>query len=301
MLSLDAKLRYIPFAALYDGKNYLVERYQTVLYSESAMPRMEETPTLKWTVNGLGVAGKIPGFAQLREVCAELHGIVDEPQQSGSAEAASACSRSSDNGQSRSTGILPGHIFIDQSFTKIRLEESLDQSVPVLHIATHFVFRPGTEENSFLLLGDGSKLSLLDLHSSGFDFQNLDLLTLSACDTAVGGGKNANGNEVEGFASLALKQHAAAVLATLWSVEDESTSALMRDFYRSRQYPTAITKAGALQQAQLAIMTGKATGSETTRASIVANNESIESQFKYQRDFSHPYYWAPFILIGNWL
>ena len=98
------------------------------------------------------------------------------------------------------------------------------------------------------------------------------MLTLSACDTALGGGRDAQGREIEGFGVIAQQQGAKAVLATLWQVADESTAALMGDIYRRRE--TGLTKIEALRQSQLA----------------------LQKQPKY----SHPYYWAPFVLMGNW-
>jgi len=156
---------------------------------------------------------------------------------------------------------------------------------PVLHVASHFVFEPGTESNSFLLLGDGKRMTLLQMKENDLDFRNVDLITLSACDTAVGGGKDANGQEIEGFGALAQKQGARGVIATLWPVADESTGLLMQNFYRMRE-SGRLTKAEALRQAQLAMIGGRGAKGAASEATP---------------RFSHPYFWAPFILMGNWL
>jgi CHAT domain-containing protein len=101
----------------------------------------------------------------------------------------------------------------------------------------------------------------------------VDLLTLSACDTGLGGGRDAQGREIEGLGVIAQQQGAKAVLATLWPVADQSTATLMADMYKQRQ-DKSLTKIEALRQAQISLL----------------------SQPKY----SHPFYWAPFILMGNW-
>jgi CHAT domain-containing protein len=184
--------------------------------------------------------------------------------------------------------VLPGEVHLDQEFTAARLRDALDMAYPVLHVASHFVFEPGTESNSFLLLGDGSRLTLLQMKESDLDFRNVDLITLSACDTAVGGGKDANGQEIEGFGALAQKQGAKGVIATLWPVADESTGLLMQNFYRLRE-SGRLTKAEALRQAQLALIGARGTA-ETGGGAAGAKSA-----------YAHPYFWAPFILMGNWL
>jgi CHAT domain-containing protein len=141
------------------------------------------------------------------------------------------------------------------------------------------VFRPGNEASSFLLLGDGDKLTLSRIRQDRFDFSRVDLVTLSACETGVGGGDKAGGEEVEGLGAVVQKQGAKGVIATLWPVADESTGQLMQHFYRLRDVEK-LSKAAALKQAQLRLLQAEAGGASR---------------------FAHPFYWAPFILMGNWL
>ena len=133
-------------------------------------------------------------------------------------------------------------------------------------------------------------------------FSNVDLLALSACDTGLGENNN-EGREVEGFAVLAQRKGAKAVLATLWSVADESTARLMRDFYRLREADKGMNKAEALRQVQLEFLRGVAAAKDGASRTSVINGESNNPP-KYEADaqapWAHPYYWAPFILIGNW-
>ena len=177
------------------------------------------------------------------------------------------------------------------------------------HIASHFKFQAGTEADSFLLLGDGSKLSLKDIRTR-FGFAGVDMLTLSTCETGFGGGQDSNGREVEGFATLAQNKGAKSVLATLWPVADQSTSRLMQTMYRSRD-KDQMSKAAALQKAQLRLLKGNDGAVEAQTADVwrglarpaTARSASSLPTFtvKTRAPHAHPYYWAPFILMGNWL
>jgi hypothetical protein len=111
-------------------------------------------------------------------------------------------------------------------------------------------------------------------------FANVELLTLSACNTAMRGMK-ADGREVESLGVMAQRKGAKAVIATLWPVADESTRQLMQEFYRLHATHPDLSKAEALQRAQVALL-GRAHDSQNFS------------------QFSHPYFWAPFVLIGNW-
>jgi len=251
MLSLDGALRYLPFGALHDGQGFIVQRWNLPIFTSVTKSRLREAATAKWQVVGLGVTKAIGDFSALPAVTSELKSIVN----------------SADGG-----GVMLGEVHLDEAFTALRLKEVSQRSFQLVHVASHFRFSPGTEVNSFLLLGDGQHLTLGDIRTQNFRFDNVDLLTLSACDTGLGGGRDAQGREIEGFGVIAQQQGAKAVLATLWPVADSSTSTLMADMYRRRQ-ALGLTKAEALRQAQMAMLQGR---------------------------FAHPFYWAPFILMGNW-
>ena len=123
-------------------------------------------------------------------------------------------------------------------------------------------------------------------------FSSLDLLTLSACETGVGGGKEANGLEVESLRARLQMKGAKAVLATLWPVDDDSTGAFMADFYRRWKHTKGETKAEAMRQAQVALIQGRTNG---IAAPIRGGASTSE-----KHDWTHPYYWAPFVLSGDW-
>jgi len=251
MLSLDGALRYLPFSALHDGKTYLNQRYSLPIYTSVAKGKLREGVSPQWQAVGLGVTRKLGDFDPLPGVKSEMNGIV----------------------RTAGGGALPGEVYLDEAFTAQRLRDVSQRKFPVMHVASHFRFSPGTEANSFLLLGDGSQLTLGDIRTQNYRFDNVDLLTLSACETGLGGGRDATGKEIEGFGVIAQQQGAKAVLATLWPVADQSTALLMADMYRKRQ-GQSLNKAEALRQAQIAL--------------------------QGQPQYAHPYYWAPFILMGNW-
>lgn len=290
--SLDGALRYLPVAALHDGKHYFVERYQNVTVTLASRTRLSEPPSRAWRGLGFGVSKGVVKdwgvFPPLPSVPAELRGIIREENQS-----------------QRLGGVLAGRVMLDQAFTERTMERALGEGrYPLVHIASHFVFKPGNETDSFLLLGDGNRLTLDKIRiTPGPFFDGVELLTLSACDTATGG--EANGKEVEGFAVLAQEEGAQAVLATLWPVADESTRLWMKNFYQYRVTQPGITKVEALRQAQLALLrprTGVTQAGIASAWAVSIGNKSPAPPFKAdpKAPFAHPYFWAPFILIGNW-
>lgn len=282
ILSLDGVLRYIPFAALHDGERYVAQDYRIALVSQAADIRVAARAGRLDSFAGLGLTHQVPGFDALPAVKEELEGILK-------------------------SGPVRGEIHLDGAFTAERLKQSLDQKVSFLHVASHFVFKPGTETDSFLLLGDGGKLSLRDLRVAGFNFRGVELVTFSACETAVGGGSDANGREVEGLGVLAQSRGARAVMATLWPVADASTGLLMQNFYRLRAGSSEMTKAEALRQAQIALLTGQhgkpamAPGSGVEQRGAGRADRAPRFTPDPKAPYAHPYFWAPFILMGNWL
>ncbi|MBW4494249.1 MAG: CHAT domain-containing protein [Oscillatoria princeps RMCB-10] len=164
-------------------------------------------------------------------------------------------------------------VLLDRDFTTDSLQTALSKTAsPVLHLATHGQFS-SSAENTFILTWDG-KINVGDLGNLLRDRNEtgeraIELLVLSACQTAKGDDRAALG-----LAGLAVKSGARSTMATLWSVKDESTAEMMAEFYKQLNAP-GVTKAEALRQAQLALL----------------------KQSKYE----HPFYWAPFVLVGNWL
>lgn len=289
--SLDGTLRYIPIGALYDGKQFLAERYQNVFVTLGRTSDLFDEPKRGiWRILGLGVSKQHKNFSELPSVPFELRTIVRDER------------ISQDN-----QGVLSGIRLLDSEFTEQSFVSNLRpaKAFTVVHLATHF--RLGSNlDNSGLLLGDGEILSLYTINKdSNFDFKNIELLTLSACETGVTIG-DSNGGEVESLGMIAQKNGAKAILATLWKVADRSTAILMSEFYRLRKTNPKLTKSQALQMAQKEMIDGKLQSSAATeRRRDTGEMEKLPTNTPRfvadpKRPYVHPYYWAPFILIGNW-
>ena len=174
----------------------------------------------------------------------------------------------------------------------------------MVHIASHFVFKPGDDNQSYLLLAgkdkdtDGFHLTVADFRDNkNLSLRHTDLLTLSACETGMSGDAS-NGREVDGLGTTAQLKGAKAVLSSLWSVNDASTGLLMGDFYkRWADGAGKVEKVEALRQAQLDLLLGKVTpeGGAGGRGFDLGGPAS-----EAPKGYAHPYYWAPFVLMGNW-
>ncbi|AFZ21767.1 CHAT domain-containing protein [Allocoleopsis franciscana] len=164
-------------------------------------------------------------------------------------------------------------VLLNQEFTQKSLEKKISAlPFPVIHLATHAQFSSKAED-TFLLTWDG-RIQVKDfdqlLQSRQQQNQNpIELLVLSACQTAAG-----DKRATLGLAGLAVRSGARSTLATLWSVSDESTAEFMAEFYREL-FQTQVSKAEAVRQSQLMLLRNA--------------------------KYDHPYYWAPFVLVGNWL
>ena len=296
MLVPDDILRYLPFAALSDGKQYLIEHYALAIHTEVAIGAIDVKPKVgQWQVDAFGVSQAWPNHKALPAVPLEMDSV------------------------KQALGDKRSRIKLDPAFTELSLLDAIkgNGQPGVMHVASHFKFITGSDE-SYLLLGDGQTLSLGAIKKKRVRFDRVDLLALSACETAVGEGKNDIGIEVEGLGVLAQRQGAHAVLATLRQVADTSTAQLMGEFYRQRLQGNAITKAQALQQAQLALLNGNtqsqnATASASPGATMDASQEdnrglpqpkpatNPSTAADPNRPWAHPFFWAPFVLMGNWL
>jgi CHAT domain-containing protein len=299
--SLDGTLRYIPLATLSpDGQSYLVEKYQSVILTPKTRDDVSDKNT-EWKALGVGVTEGLSvinpankqeqiEFAPLPATEKELKTIVR------------------DESIKDEKGILAGKRYLDKDFTMRSFADSLtaensdgNRKYTVVHIASHF--RLGNNwSDSFLLLGDGKTLTLEEISNSPeITFGDVELVTLSACDTAFA--NNANGKEVDSLAEAIQTKSGKAVLATLWAVADESTSLLMSDFYRSRQTRPNMTKAESMQQTQRSMLNGTIQPSAEYIKKLEDYFNSINKKefiFDKNKPFAHPYFWSPFVLIGNW-
>ena len=209
-----------------------------------------------------------------------------------------------DNKVQGANGALTGTILLNGQFTEKALENQLGAQPAVVHIASHFVYNPaGDASKSYLLLaGDGGAayhLTVEDFRDNpNLSLSETSLLTLSACETGTSSNAS-DGKEVDGLGMTAEYKGAKAVISSLWSVNDSSTGQLMGDFYkRWADGAGKVTKVEALRQAQLDLLLGrtKAQGNSTDRGFAT----SAKPQTAAPTGYAHPYYWAPFVLMGNW-
>jgi CHAT domain-containing protein len=244
---LDGSLKNVPMAVLHDGKQHLIENYSIAL--TPGLQLIDPKPIVKQKVTAL-----VAGLTEARQGFSALPGVKGELQQINQQVPSSA-------------------VFLDTSFTKSNLSAMLTSlPFPIIHLATHGNFSSEAED-TYLLTYDGrmtiDNLNQLLRSNSLSATQPVELLILSACQTAVGDKRAALG-----LAGMAVRAGARSTIASLWSVNDEATSQFMIALYQSLSSGN-VTRAESLRFAQQSLIKDK--------------------------DHSHPYYWAPFILLGNWL
>lgn len=289
VFSLDRVTRYIPMSALFDGKQYLIENY--ILYNvlSADLTNMgDKLPvgTQNTPVLAMGLSNAVPGFNPLPNVPAELDAIVRK--------------KTNDT-----QGIYPGEEYLNRTFDFRTLRDNLTGH-KILHLATHGVFVPGSSNQSYIVLGTGEQLTIPKINALT-GLSNIHLVVLSACETALAGPRQ-DGVEIASVAYYFLNGGAKAVMASLWLVNDASTSLLMEQFYKNLANGTSekpMTKAESLRQAQLSLLQGKVTAKDAPQRGGIAVAPRLGAQTtavnSNSLQFSHPYYWAPFILIGNGL
>jgi CHAT domain-containing protein len=244
---LDGILRNLPMAALYDGKQYLIEKYSVAITPGLQLLEARGLGQRKIKALTGGLTDARQGFSALPAVKSEINQISLE---------------------------IPSQVLLNQDFSEVNLQKQIrENSFPVIHLATHGQFSSNPEETFILTWNEKINVrdfeKLLSSSNGQNDSRRVELLVLSACQTAAGDSRAALG-----LAGVAVRSGASSTLATLWSVRDDSTATLMAEFYRELAQPN-ITKAEALRLGQLALL----------------------KQSRYE----HPFYWAPFVLVGNWL
>jgi filamentous hemagglutinin family protein len=275
VFSMDAGLRTLPLAALYDGKQFLVEKYSLGLIPSLSLTDTSYKDTSDRDVKNSKVlamgASKFPDkYDQnpLPAVPLEISTIVDK--------------------------IWSGSSFLNENFTLPNLQDKRNQQYKIIHLATHGDFQPGGAENSYIQFWD-TKLQLNQLSQLKLSKPQVELLVLSACTTAVGG------EQAElGFAGLAVNAGVKSALASLWYVSDAGTLGLMTEFYQELR--TAPIKAEALRRAQLSMLRGEVRLQDGYLVRS-GNNQALplppELVARGDRNLSHPYYWAAFTMIGS--
>jgi CHAT domain-containing protein/Tfp pilus assembly protein PilF len=241
----DGALRTIPMAALHDGKQFLIAKYAVGITPSLNLtdPRPLNRQDMK--VLAVGVTEAVQGFPALPNVSEELSDLHK---------------------------LLGSTNLVDRQFLAANFEKELKENqFSIVHVASHGEFRNDVDNTFLLTFDDKISLDRLNQMVGVFRFRDdpLELLTLSACDTAAGDDRAALG-----LAGMAIKAGARSALATLWNINDEAAVDLVIDFYRELK-DSSVSRAAALQRAQLKLI----------------NNPRYE----------HPGFWSPFLMINNWL
>ena len=241
----DGPLRTIPMAALHDGKQYVIKKY--ALAVTPGMELTDARPINRAHINllAMGLTEAVQGFPALPNVDVELSAV---------------------------KGLFRGKQLVDKQFLVPTMEREMkEEQFNVVHIASHGLVESDVSNSYVLAYDDKITMDRLSQLIGMFKYRNspLELLTLSACETAVGDDRAALG-----LAGVAIKAGARSALATLWFIDDQATSQLVAEFYSQLRDPL-ISKAVALQRAQVKTLSDP--------------------------DHQHPSYWAPFLLINNWL
>ena len=240
----DEILRVVPFAALFDGRQFLVDRYATAIAPSLKLVAPKPLAAVAGTALVLGISRSVQGYVPLPNV---EHEVAAVHQLEG------------------------GDQLLNSGFTRARFARDLKSGrYDIVHIASHGQF--GSDPSRTFVLAYDGKLTMDDLESdikygSRRDTP-LELLILSACETASGDDRAALG-----LAGVALKAGARSALATLWYINDQSSGAMIAQFYKGLK--SRLSRAQALRAAQ---------------RSLAADPR-----------FAHPAYWAPYLLIGDWL
>lgn len=267
LLCTGASLRSLPFAALHDGEKFVIEKYNL-----ARIPAFSLTDTnyelqpnqLKVLATGASEFNNLPS---LPGVEVELNTIVPK--------------------------IWSGQKIFNQDFTVENLQKAHQRGdFKIIHIASHSQFNPGSPENSYIQFGD-RKLTLDLISKLKLDLPQVELLVLSACETALG-----NEDAEFGFAGFAMQAGVKSALASLWTISDAGTVVLMSEFYQ--QLKSNAIKSAALTKAQLNMLHKKVYVEGTqVKGSAIAINLPADSNPTELQNFDHPFYWAGFTIIGN--
>ena len=274
--SPDGPLRYVPLGALYDGNQWLVERFQVTNITAASLTDFNAVPTSNPSIlaaafsegqYNLRVGTRQVSLAGLPYAKVEVNTLVEK--------------------------FVDATQLLNDAFNRPTTIPQMDD-YSIVHLATHAEFVSGQPEESFILFGDGDRVSLRDM--STWSLRNVDLVVLSACQTGLGGTLG-NGEEILGFGYQIQRAGAKSAIASLWSVDDGGTQALMTSFYDNLRQ--GYGKSEALRQAQIALI-------NDNRQVLEANQRGFAQEFRgplpnLPNSYKHPYYWSSFILIGNGL
>ncbi|AFZ56602.1 CHAT domain-containing protein [Anabaena cylindrica FACHB-243] len=276
IFSMDSGLRSLPVAALYDGNQFLIEKYSVGVIPSFSLTDTRYIPIVNSDILALGISKSTEGQDPLPSVPLEINTV------------------------SKNIWRSQSQILLDEDSTLENLESlSLKNHFGILHLATHGDFKSGKISNSYLQFWDQKihidKLRNISQKLGWSKDPKVEMLVLSACRTALGS------QEAEfGFSGLAVQAGVKSVLGSLWYVSDQGSLALMTKFYD--QLSTTSLRSESLRQAQLAMLKGEVR--ITDKELYLSPEKPIalppELVNLGKINLSHPYYWSAFTIIGNW-
>ena len=240
----DGILRNLPPATLHDGEQYLIEKYSVAIAPSLQLVELNNQDRTRQELLLAGLSQSRQGFSSLPGVKTEIEEI---------------------------SPLFASEVLLDEGFTEVNFNRSVNETpFRVVHLATHGQFSSKAEDTFVLTWDDRINIDELNslIRGDSKKLRPVDLLVLSACETATG-----DQNSVLGLAGIAVRGGAQSTIASLWSVSDQATVPLMTSLYEELAQ-TGVSKAEALRRAQISIL------------------ESPQ--------FSHPFFWSAFILVGNW-
>lgn len=274
LLWLDGALRFVPPAALFDGTHYLIERVPISLHSPFAGTTASRRSLARDGIAGFALDETIDGLPPLSFALAEVETVVDD--ESG-------------------TGLFTGERFLNERFTPDNLERAAGRFGGLL-VASHFVLRPADLMRSGLLTGTGELMLLREL--AALDFSGLSLATISCCDTGSAG-LDGDAAILQSFADRLVLRGAGAVLASLWRVADAGSARLVIEFYAALASGEATDFAAALAHAQKLMARGRTPIAWPNGMTVRGIGSRSDDYYSPSIDFRHPYFWAPFVLVGD--
>jgi CHAT domain-containing protein/tetratricopeptide (TPR) repeat protein len=274
----DGALRYIPLAALHDGNGWLAQRFGVTHITAASLTNFDTAPQPQMRVLAAACAQCSFSF----QVGERQYSFQDLPYTETEVKTIAS-------------SVSGTETLINQTFTPNDIQQRLG-SYNIIHLATHAAFVQGQPSESFIVFGSGEQITLPDVLR--WNLSNADLVVLSACETAVTEQQLGNGIEILGFGYQMQTAGAKAALASLWKVNDGGTQILMNAFYTALL--NGNTKAEAMQKAQIALITSDFSALGGPRSDVTIVNTETGQPISNDQ-LNHPYYWAPFILIGNGL
>ena len=276
IFSMDNELRSIPIAALYDGKQFLIEKYSVGVIPSFNLTDTRYVPIVNADILAMGISQSTEDQDPLPSVPLEINTVSKQIWQS------------------------QNQTLLNEELTTEKIASlSTQKHFGIIHLATHGDFQAGQISNSYIQLWD-QKLNLDQLKELSQRLKwnkdpKVEMLVLSACRTALG-----NQQAELGFSGLAVQAGVKSVLGSLWYVSDQGSLALITKFYE--QLKLTSLRSESLRQAQIGMLKGEVRITDKYLYLSPENRIALSPELANldSINLSHPYYWSAFTMIGNW-